>query len=74
MDENAGTDVDVKRVKSTFEHSDIIFVVVPILNLTSARLTALIAAISKSLTRDASVRHFDCLICACVLPRVLIMW
>ncbi len=43
----AGTDVDVKKVQSTFEHPDINFVVLSIQSPTSAQLSALIAAASK---------------------------
>ncbi len=43
----AGTDVDVKKVQSTFEHPDINFAILPTQNPTSARLSALIAAASK---------------------------
>ncbi len=43
----AGTDVDVKKVRSTFEHANVNFVTLTTQNPTSAQLSALIAAASK---------------------------
>ena len=42
-----GTDVDVKKVQTTFEHHNINFAILPIQSPTSARLSAMIAAASK---------------------------
>ena len=42
-----GTDVDVKKVQTTFEHHDINFAILPIQSPTSAQLSAMIAAASK---------------------------
>ena len=42
-----GTDVDVKIVQTTFEHTNINFAILPIQSPTSARLSALIAAASN---------------------------
>ena len=42
-----GTDVDVKKVQTTFEHPDISFAILPIQSPTSAQLSAMIAAASK---------------------------
>ena len=42
-----GTDVDVKKVQTTFEHPDINFAILPIQSPTSAQLSAMIAAASK---------------------------
>ena len=42
-----GTDVDVKTVQSTFEHTNINFAILPIQSPTSAQISALIAAASN---------------------------